>query len=86
MSKPFLFESQPAPSISCRSDEVIAVTLQRAAGLSGLSIATLRRHASAGRLRLLRVGGRTLVEAASLRRMILGSTDGGSANLGGGGK
>jgi excisionase family DNA binding protein len=48
----------------------MAYTLDRAAAACGLSRSTLYRHAKAGRLRLLRVGGRTLVDAASLRTLI----------------
>jgi excisionase family DNA binding protein len=45
-------------------------TLADAARMSGLSQATLRRRAAEGELRLVRVGRRTLVDAASLRRML----------------
>ena len=48
----------------------LAYTLPDAARLSGLSIATLRRRSAEGLLRLFRVGGRTLVDAATLRRML----------------
>lgn len=48
----------------------ISYTLRDAARLSGLSIATLRRRAKEGLLRLFRVGGRTLVDGASLRRLL----------------
>ncbi|WP_206664492.1 helix-turn-helix domain-containing protein [Dankookia rubra] len=41
-----------------------------AAAVSGLSRSTLYRHATAGRLRLVKVGGRTLVCAASLRVLL----------------
>ena len=45
-------------------------TLNAATAACGLSRSTLYRHAEAGRLRLLKVGGRTLVDAASLRALI----------------
>jgi len=46
------------------------MTLSNAAAISGLSITTLRRHAANGNLRLIKLGGRTLVESASLRRLL----------------
>jgi hypothetical protein len=45
-------------------------TLPGAAALSGLSVATLRRRAKEGSLRLVRVGSRTLVAGDSLRRLL----------------
>ncbi len=45
-------------------------TLNDAARITGLSRSTLYRHASGGRLRLVKVGGRTLVCAASLRALV----------------
>jgi hypothetical protein len=48
----------------------LAYTLPDAPKLSGLSAATLRRRAKEGALRLFRVGGRTLVDGASLRRLL----------------
>ncbi len=50
--------------------DAITYTLQDASRLSGLSVATLRRRAAAGQLRLFRSGGRRLVDGASLRRML----------------
>jgi hypothetical protein len=44
--------------------------LKDAADASGLSVSTLYRHAAAGRLRLVKVGSRTLVVAASLRALL----------------
>jgi hypothetical protein len=46
--------------------ERICYTLQNAADAVDLSIATLRRLNKAGRLRFIRIGGRTLVCAKSL--------------------
>lgn len=45
-------------------------TLQTAATVTGLSIATLRRREKEGRLRFYRVGARTLVCAKSLRELL----------------
>jgi hypothetical protein len=45
-------------------------SLRDASLLSGLSISTLRRRAKGGELRLFRCGGRTLVDGASLRRLL----------------
>lgn len=50
----------------------LAYTLADATALCGLSRSTLCRHAAAGRLRLVKVGGRTLVDADSLRNLIGG--------------
>jgi excisionase family DNA binding protein len=51
----------------------LAYTLTDASATCGPSRSTLYRHAAAGRLRLVRVGGRTLVDAASLRALIEGA-------------
>jgi hypothetical protein len=48
----------------------LSYTLTDASRLSGLSVATLRRRAAAGDLRLFRSGGRRLADGASLRRML----------------
>ena len=58
-------DERPAPM-----REALAFTLPDAARLSGLSVATLRRRAADGALRLFRCGGRTLADGASLRRML----------------
>jgi excisionase family DNA binding protein len=52
----------------------LAYTLPEAARVSGLSVATLRRHEKAGRLRFYKVGGRTLVAAGSLSALLTGDT------------
>jgi hypothetical protein len=57
-----------------REPERLTYTLAAAAAASGLSIATLRRHEKAGRLSFHKVGGRTLVNATSLRALL--GTDG----------
>ena len=51
----------------------LGYTLNDATATSGLSRSTLYRHAKAGRLRLARVGGRTLVIGESLRALIEGA-------------
>ena len=52
--------------------ERISLTLTDASVATGLSVATLRRHEKAGRLRFFKVGGRTLVCAGSLRALLQG--------------
>ncbi len=52
--------------------EPLAYTLLEAARVSGLSVATLRRHEKAGRLRFYKVGGRTLVATGSLHALLTG--------------
>jgi len=52
------------------SPYAITYTLPDAARISGLSPATLRRRGKEGALRLFRVGGRRLVDGASLRRLL----------------
>jgi excisionase family DNA binding protein len=60
------------PSTSPREPNVAPIThtLNDAALITGLSRSTLYRHEKAGRLRMVRVGGRTLVDAASLRALV----------------
>lgn len=53
---------------------MLTLTLERAAAITGISIATLRRHAKLGRLDLIKVGSRTLVEARSLEALLSGRT------------
>lgn len=59
----------PRPKASPPRD-AITFTLPGASALSGLSVATLRRRAKDGNLRLVRVGSRTLVNGDSFRRML----------------
>jgi excisionase family DNA binding protein len=68
---------QRAVSLNHRSNakrtpdrELISYTLKEAARITGLSVSTIRRHHGSGRLRFFRVGGRTLVDGASLRRLL----------------
>ena len=58
-------EERPAPLATA-----ISYTLPDAERISGLSHSTLRRRAAEGRLRLFRVGGRTLIDGASLRQLL----------------
>jgi hypothetical protein len=66
--------ADPAPrraaSPPSRNPAALTHTLNDAARISGLSRSTLYRHAAADRLRLVKVGGRTLVDAASLRALL----------------
>ena len=48
----------------------LTFTLPTASAISGLNVATLRRRAKEGSLRLVRVGSRTLVNGDSLRRLL----------------
>lgn len=48
----------------------LSYTLTEAASVTGLSVSTLRRRAAEGALRLVRVGGRTLVPADALHRLV----------------
>jgi excisionase family DNA binding protein len=48
----------------------LTYTLIDAAEISGLSKSTLYRHAKDGKLQLVKVGGRTLVNAASLHTLL----------------
>jgi excisionase family DNA binding protein len=52
------------------SREPLTYTLSDAATVSGLSKSTLYRRAAEGRLHMVRVGGRRLVSAASLRALV----------------
>lgn len=62
------------PLVRKAPPERMSYTLPDASVASGLSAATLRRHEKAGRLRFFKVGGRTLVCAASLRSLLTGET------------
>ena len=61
--------SSPAPREAIAAVP-ITHTLNDAARITGLSRSTLYRHEQAGRLRMVRVGGRRLVCAASLRALV----------------
>ncbi len=58
------------PSRPADVPEPLAHTLPEAARITGLSISTLRRHWKRGALECPLVGGRRLVDARSLRRLI----------------
>lgn len=55
---------------NARTEKVLAHTLPAAARITGVSISTLRRQNCAGKLRFFKLGGRTLVCAASLRALL----------------
>jgi excisionase family DNA binding protein len=46
------------------------VTLEQAAATAGVSLATLRRHIGRGRVRAFRRGGRVLVAAEDVSRLM----------------
>jgi excisionase family DNA binding protein len=50
--------------------ERLSYTLQEACAVTGLSESTLRRRAKEGQLRLHRVGGRVVIPADELRRLV----------------
>lgn len=50
--------------------EPLAVDLQQAANLVGVSVFTLRRRIKDGRLRAIRIGTRLLVPTEELRRLV----------------
>ena len=62
--------AETTPRNSTPRPEPLSYTLNAAAAASGLSRSTLYRHGAAGKLRLVKVGGRTLVDAASLRALV----------------
>lgn len=63
---PLLDDVQPLPNVP---GERISYTLRNASDAVDLSIATLRRLNKAGRLRFIKIGGRTLVCAKSLHAL-----------------
>ena len=50
----------------------IAYSIREACQASSLGRSTLYAHIAAGRLRAVRIGGRTIIPAASLHKLILG--------------
>jgi hypothetical protein len=52
------------------NQNAFSYTLTDAAAMSGVSVATLRRREKDGVLAFVRVGGRTLVNGDSLRRLL----------------
>jgi excisionase family DNA binding protein len=56
-----------------RNSDPLAYRLDHASAVSGLSRSTLYRHAQSGRLKMLKVGGRRLVDAESLRQLLCGT-------------
>ncbi len=65
-----LRSAEPTSTRSASHPAPLTYTLNAADAASGLSRSTLYRHAAAGRLRLVKVGGRTLVDAGSLRALV----------------
>jgi hypothetical protein len=65
-------EKSNVPSLPIAPGDRISYTLRHAADAVDLSIATLRRLNKAGRLRFIRIGGRTLVCARSLHALTTG--------------
>lgn len=60
--------------MSCNANETLklAYSIKETAAASTLSVSTIYNHIAAGRLRVTRVGGRTLVSAEALRALIAG--------------
>lgn len=52
----------------------LAYSIKDASTVSSLGRTTLYAHINAGRLRAIRIGGRTLIPADSLRGLITGET------------
>ena len=55
-----------------REPEKLAYSLSEAARVSSLGRSTLYRHIRAKRLQLVRVGGRSLIPATALHRLLSG--------------
>lgn len=56
----------------CPCQEKIAYSIREACQASSLGRTTLYSHIAAGRLRVTRVGGRTIIPAAALHALIAG--------------
>jgi hypothetical protein len=54
----------------------VAWTLSQASEAIGISIGTLRRHEKAGRLKLTKIGGRTLILDDDFQRFVHGEPGG----------
>ena len=52
------------------SPHAITYSWSQSARITGLSISSLRRRADEGKLKVVRVGGRTLIPAADLKRLV----------------
>ncbi|MCQ4161274.1 helix-turn-helix domain-containing protein [Roseomonas sp. GC11] len=59
-----------APEPTKPANKPLTYTIAGACQVTGLSRATLYRHAAAGRLELVKVGGRRLVPAQNLRLLL----------------
>ena len=60
-------DTSPLPAVP---RERKCYTLQNASSVVDLSVATLRRLEKAGRLRFIKINGRTLVDARSLHALV----------------
>lgn len=54
------------------STEKLAFSIKEACAASSLGRTTIYAHIASGRLRAIRIGGRTLIPASSLRALIEG--------------
>ncbi len=63
----------PARPTRVLADDVISVGVADAQRISGLSKTTLYRLHRDGRLRMFRLGGKTLVDARELRALLVGA-------------
>lgn len=66
--------TEQMPRLSSRKAEIpceaqVLLTLQSAAKMLDLSVATIRRLEKAGKLRFVRVGGRTMVDPQTVRAL-----------------
>lgn len=52
------------------SPHAIAYSWSQSARITGLSVSSLRRRANEGKLKVVRVAGRTLIVAADLKRLV----------------
>lgn len=58
------------------NDDKLAYSVKEACKATSLSKTTIYTHIAAGKLRVVRIGGRTVIPAESLRELIAGgSTD-----------
>lgn len=71
MNEPALRGRGTAPALlTVPLSERLSYTLQEACAVTGLSESILRRRAKEGQLRLHRVGGRVLIPAGELQRLV----------------
>lgn len=70
----FVFIRRYSMKSDINHDQKLAYSIREACSVSSLGRTTLYAHIAAGRLRVTRVGGRTLVPAKALRALIDGET------------